>query len=393
VGLAATALAAGMLGAPVLAYGDATGGATPEPTATSAKVAETPSVAPTTATASPRTTPAAPTPSATTVDPSPNPSPESTADSASPTPETTPTASAGRVAADARQAPAPAAQQSGADQVQAQAAAGAAISLTKSASPSRVSRVGQVVRYTFVTSNTGTVPLTDVTLTDGLEGLSEITCSGSTRLAPAERRTCTATLTITQDWLDFGDIDNSATVFGSFPIEESNQIDYVGANATAHVIVDQKPRIALVGAVSPAGTADAGDRLRYEATATNTGNVTLRGARITSSLSSLDLDCAPSARATLAPGESLSCSGRYRVSDASARRGRVVNELTARASGPYDDQRVSDDLTLRTEVTKISSADPGLADTGGPGNALPVGLLGVTAVAAGAWLIRRAARG
>lgn len=156
--------------------------------------------------------------------------------------------------------------------MQAQALAPAGISLTKTASRSRVTKVGQVVTYTFVARNTGGVALDDVAITDELDGLDS-GCPASTTLAPGAVLRCTATLTVTQDWMDFGSIDNSATVFGSYEVAEAPD-DYVGANASAHVSVDQKPAISLKASVSPTGTVDAGDRLRYAATATNTGNVT-----------------------------------------------------------------------------------------------------------------------
>lgn len=70
----------------------------------------------------------------------------------------------------------------------------------------------------------------------------------------------------------------------------------------------------------------------------------------------------------------------------------MSNELTARATGPYDDQGVSDTVTLRNQVTKISSSDPGLADTGGPDGTLPVAALGVVALITGAGLVRRGHR-
>ena len=200
---------------------------------------------------------------------------------------------------------------------------------------------------------------------------------------------------MTQAILDFGDVYNFATVFGTVVVPESPD-DYVGANAAARVVVDQSPSIALRASVSPTGTADQGDRLRYTATATNTGNVTLTAARITSSLDSLDLDCEPSARATLAPGASISCAGSYRVTAANARRGRVTNELTARAERPFGESGstsddVTDDVRLRVAVTKpAADSDPGLADTGGP--ALPIGLAGLAALAGGLGLLRRARR-
>ena len=275
--------------------------------------------------------------------------------------------------------------------------AGPSITLAKSASPARVSKVGQVVTYRFVATNNGSVPLAAVGISDELAGLTGNTCpSTGATLAPGQALRCSASLTITQAILDFGDVYNFATVFGSYPISESTETDYVGANAAARVTVEQSPSIALKASVSPTGTADRGDRLRYRGTATNTGNVTLTGARITSSLDSLDLDCEPSARATLAPGASISCAGSYQVTTADARRGRVTNELTARAEPPYgatdsSSDDVTDDVRLRTNVTKVADdSDPGLADTGGP--ALPIGLAGLTAVAAGLGLIRRARR-
>jgi hypothetical protein len=257
--------------------------------------------------------------------------------------------------------------------------------------------VGQVVTYRFVATNNGSVALTGVGITDELEGLTANTCpSTGASLAPGQALTCSASLTVTQAILDFGDVYNFATVFGSFPIPESPETDYVGANAAARVTVEQSPSIALTASVSPTGRADKGDRLRYDATATNTGNVTLTRARITSSLNALDLDCEPSPSATLAPGASISCVGSYRVSAADARRGRVSNLLTARAERPFGDTSsssddVTDEVRLRLAVTKIADdSDPGLADTGGP--ALPIGLAGLVAVATGLGLIRRTRR-
>ncbi|HEY5980536.1 MAG TPA: hypothetical protein VIT41_12965 [Microlunatus sp.] len=284
-------------------------------------------------------------------------------------------------------------------ELKALAVAGPSITLTKSASPTRVSKVGQVITYRFTATNNGSVELDDVGVTDELEGLTGNTCpSTGATLALGQALTCSASLTVTQAILDFGDVYNFATVFGSYAIPESTETDYVGANAAARVVVDQSPSIAVKASVSPAGTADKGDRLRYRATATNTGNVTVTAARITSSLGSLDLDCEPSARATLAPGATISCAGTYRVSAADARRGRVSNELTARAEPPFgatdaSSDDVTDDVRLRVNVTKIADdSDPGLADTGGPGGALPLGALGALAVTTGAGLLRRSRR-
>ena len=395
-GLAAAALVVGLVGAPLVAHANPT--PTPSPTASeSATPSPTPTTeSPSAATSSP-SAPSSPTPT-TAASPSETESPSGTpssSDESSPSLEQSTESRTG--VGDMRALPGPTESAEPATRLGAQAVAGPSITLAKSASPTRVSTVGQVVTYRFVATNNGSVALTGVGITDELEGLTGNTCpSTGASLAPGEALTCSASLTVTQAILDFGDVYNFATVFGSFAIPESPETDYVGANAAARVTVDQSPSIALKASVSPTGTADRGDRLRYRATATNTGNVTLTGARVTSSLDSLDLDCEPSARATLAPGASISCAGTYRVTTADARRGRVTNELTARAEPPYgasesSSDDITDDVRLRVNVTKVADdSDPGLADTGGP--ALPIGLAGLTAVAVGLGLIRRARR-
>ncbi len=412
-GLATAAVTLGLVALPVVASADPT--PSPDPTTETqpaASTAATPSTAPTREAPSPSAPPSSASPTesmspATSPTPSESaspsssesPSPSAPEESSSPShedPTSTPTAAA-RVAADALAMPGPTASAAAPEQA-VQAVAGASIALSKAVSPSRVSRVGQVVTYTFRATNNGTVPLTDVGITDELEGLRTTCPSAGASLAAGAVLSCTATLTVTQAALDFGDIYNFATVFGSYPVEESEEIDYVGANAAARVVVDQSPSISLRASVSPTGTADRGDRLRYTGTATNTGNVTLTAARITSSLRALDLDCEPSARATLAPGASISCSGSYRVTAADARRGRVSTELTARAEPPFGQTTTSsDDVTdgvrLRVAVTKppaSRSVDHGLADTGGP--ALPLAVGGLAAVAGGLVLLRRTRR-
>ncbi len=414
-GLATAAVALGLIGMPVVAFAEptptpiakpaATSSPTPRSTPTDTATTSAPvSTSPSPSESPSSETPSSQTPSSESAAPSPSESAsgspsESESSAASPSPAAespSPEPTGARMGGDALAVPGPTESAAPASELAAQAVVGPSIALAKAARPTRVSRVGEVVTYTFRATNDGSVPLTDVRITDELEGLSALSCSSSgAELAPGAALSCSATLTVTQAVLDFGDLFNFATVFGSFPVPEAPD-DYVGANAATRVTVDQSPSIALKASVSPTGTADRGDRLRYTGTATNTGNVTLTAARITSSLSALDLDCDPSSRATLAPGASVSCAGSYRVSAADARRGRVSTELTARAERPFGDTSassddVTDDVRLRVAVTKpAATADHGLADTGGP--ALPLGLAGLAAVGGGLVLLRRSRR-
>jgi large repetitive protein len=98
-----------------------------------------------------------------------------------------------------------------------------ALTLTKTAAPTTVTAVGDVVTYTFSVQNTGNVTLTNLTLSDSL--LSGLNCTTIASLAPnaSQSFTCTGnTYTVTQADIDTsgggdGDIDNTATVTGTAP--------------------------------------------------------------------------------------------------------------------------------------------------------------------------------
>ncbi|MGC5028866.1 DUF7507 domain-containing protein [Micromonospora sp. DT229] len=105
----------------------------------------------------------------------------------------------------------------------------ASISLVKSSSKKIVHRVGESVVYRFLVTNTGSVPLTQVTVTDTLAApadpanLSPIVCgpdqtpNGQVTLAAGASVTCTATYTVGKADLRNGAITNTATATGTPP--------------------------------------------------------------------------------------------------------------------------------------------------------------------------------
>jgi uncharacterized repeat protein (TIGR01451 family) len=87
------------------------------------------------------------------------------------------------------------------------------LSITKSASPTTYSVVGQVITYTIVATNDGNVTLSNVTVSD--PSVSNLTCTPSNpvaSLAPGGTINCSATHTITQADLDAGHYTNTACV-------------------------------------------------------------------------------------------------------------------------------------------------------------------------------------
>ncbi|MFE4588801.1 DUF7927 domain-containing protein [Streptomyces laurentii] len=74
--------------------------------------------------------------------------------------------------------------------------ADSSLSLTKRAETQGPFEVGDRVTYVYTVTNTGTTPLTDITVADDL--VSQVTCDETT-LAPGARTTCRGTYTITSD--------------------------------------------------------------------------------------------------------------------------------------------------------------------------------------------------
>src|SRR5690606_31054557 len=78
------------------------------------------------------------------------------------------------------------------------------------------------VEYSFTATNTGNVTLTDVSITDPLEGLSALTYDWATAtaegvLAPNESVTATATYTVTQADRDAGAVLSPPSTVGTGP--------------------------------------------------------------------------------------------------------------------------------------------------------------------------------
>jgi uncharacterized repeat protein (TIGR01451 family) len=89
-----------------------------------------------------------------------------------------------------------------------------AISLVKSASSLVYSYAGETIGYRFVVTDTGNVALSKVGITDGLPGLSAISCPRSS-LAPGASETCTASYVITNADVSAGQVVNTATAHGT----------------------------------------------------------------------------------------------------------------------------------------------------------------------------------
>jgi uncharacterized repeat protein (TIGR01451 family) len=204
-----------------------------------------------------------------------------------------------------------------------------AILLDKSANPKTYDAVGQVITYTFTVTNTGNLTLTNVKVDDPLTNSTNLAVTPST-LAPNESGTATATYTITQDDLDAGKVDNTATATGTPP-----EGDPVADNDSESITANQRPSIDIVKTGAPQTYNAVGDVITYSFTVTNTGNVTLTNVSVSDPL--VGLSAITPAPVTLAPGASQVFTATYTITQADLDAGKVDNTATATGTPPAGD--------------------------------------------------------
>jgi uncharacterized repeat protein (TIGR01451 family) len=236
------------------------------------------------------------------------------------------------------------------------------LALTKTAAVAGgTAALGKQVTYTLLVENTGDVTLTDIVVTDPLPGLSAIDCApaiaGSqatiASLAPHASTECTATYTVSQSDVNAGRIDNTATARATFNGQQ------LSASDSETVTTPREPALTLakdathLNGVPVSGQitdAERGDVVTYTFIAENTGNVTLTGVTISDPLAGLSaLACDPAAPAALEPGDTLTCTATYTVTQADVDARQVVN--TATASGRFGQTNVPTDPASETVKT------------------------------------------
>ena len=253
------------------------------------------------------------------------------------------------------------------------------LSITKSATPTTVTTVGQTVTYHYTVMNTGQTPLTSVHVTDtqqtpasGLtsgptcQSLSTPTgtCSGSsTSLAVGQSASFTATYTVTQADLDHGSINDSATATGTPP----SGPDVTSPPSTATVTATQSPALSIVKSAVPASVSTLGQTVTYTFSVKNTGNVDLSAVHVTDtqqppagsltsgptcqSLSSPTGTCSGSST-SLAPGQSASFTATYAVTQADLDHGSINDSATATGTPPTGPAVTSPPSTASVPVTQ-----------------------------------------
>ncbi|WP_240658638.1 DUF11 domain-containing protein [Microbacterium sp. CPCC 204701] len=234
----------------------------------------------------------------------------------------------------------------------------ASLDLVKSATPAGADsyNAGQLITYTFVVTNTGNVPVTDISVDEvdftGSGDLSPIDCP-TAELHPTEQVTCTATYTLTQADVDSRALTNTARAVGTAPGGPVTSDD-------ASVTTPQTPlaSLALSKTSDTAFVNAAGETVTYSFAVRNAGNVTIADIAIeeTDFTGSGDLSAVSCPVGTLAPGQQLVCTAEYTITQADMNEGSVENTAVATGLDPAD----ADVVSAESTATITANAAPAL---------------------------------
>jgi uncharacterized repeat protein (TIGR01451 family) len=201
------------------------------------------------------------------------------------------------------------------------------IAIAKSGSGPDPLTTGAVVTYTFLVSNTGNLPLTNIAVADPLSGLSAIACPATT-LAAGASFTCTATYTVTQQDVNKGFIENTATVTADPP----GGAPPVSGTDTAVVPPSQEPGLSLKKTAAGPIPLTLNSVVTYEFAVANTGNVPLTNVVVSDPHPGLSPISCPTT--TLLPGATMLCTATYSVTQADVNAGVVQNTATVTGMPP-----------------------------------------------------------
>ncbi len=164
--------------------------------------------------------------------------------------------------------------------------------------------VGDPITWSYLVTNTGNVPLTNVGVTDAAVSAvatDEISCSATT-LAAGASTTCTASGTAVESAIDvpFTNTGTVTAAYGAVPVTASDGSSYFGSAPSINVDATTN------GEDGPYIPVD--DAVTWSYLVTNTGNVTLTNVGVTdsavSAVATVDISCSAT---TLAAGASTTC--------------------------------------------------------------------------------------
>jgi Flp pilus assembly protein TadG len=216
-------------------------------------------------------------------------------------------------------------------------------------------KVDDRIEFTYILQNLNNSPITNVSLmiTGSFVPAQSGGCDGI--IDPASSITCTRFRIIDQTDIDRGSIDATATANGSytnfwgtiFSVSSNSVLSDYKITQTPNLTIVPTPSASPSEPSSPATTIPAETDIKYTYKLTNDGNVTL--SPTVSDNKSTSITCP----ASLAPRETIECTGTYKVKVGDVTAGRIIN--TGNVSYVFGANPKVDILTSITVITYIGA--------------------------------------
>jgi uncharacterized repeat protein (TIGR01451 family)/LPXTG-motif cell wall-anchored protein len=244
---------------------------------------------------------------------------------------------------------------------------------TRDVNNSGITDAGDEITYVITVENRGNVPLRSVDVDSSV--LGSVECD-TVSLAPGASTECRpAPYVVTEDDEKDGRVTSTVDVKADGPRDTTVTGE---AHEVVTTVTAPAPRLTIAVSdpvredVNGSGDTEAGDKLTYRYTVTNTGNVPVTGVTVVGSVAG-PVTCEPT---TLEPGASTECAADapYVVTGADEKTGQVTDLVHATGTDPDKGEVLSDTGTTtvpvllpRPELTLVTV--PELVDTDGDGKA------------------------
>ncbi|MCL2736600.1 MAG: DUF11 domain-containing protein, partial [Propionibacteriaceae bacterium] len=192
--------------------------------------------------------------------------------------------------------------------------------------------VGDKVFYTFTVTNTGNVTLHDVVVTDAK--IPGVDCGTISTIDPNDPPlVCHGTYSLTQADIDAGHVVNVAIAKGTTPKGDDETDD----SPPSDIVIPSSASLHLVKSAD-ADTVVLGETVTYTFDVTNTGNLTMSGTQITERAfsGSGEISQVECPQGDFVPGETVTCTATYVVTQTDVDAGSLRNVAYATATTPSD---------------------------------------------------------
>ncbi len=249
---------------------------------------------------------------------------------------------------------------------------------TTSETPTSGYALGDTIEYKITVTNDGNVTITDVIVTDELEGI-EIEESDSYTLRetgsvlinsikPGDSVEIIASYTVTENDIVVGSVTNKATAEGTSPDPDDPEVP-TSPGSIVTPTEDPKPSLNVTKeAISTPANGEAyvyGEVITYKITVSNDGNLTITDIQVIDDLDGVEIERNQSyfvdgkyiSIDALEPGESVEITATYKVTEADVSAGSIKNSATADGTSPAPDVPTDPgegDETVTTEAIKIT---------------------------------------